>query len=324
MYRGGQPADAWVMKLPKETQAYVAANVKALQGSGGMAPKPTELDFVNNAVASLPPGSGPQVVNLTRTQAVQQFGIINKSFTEQGDAALGAAQRWISQSGKTVAQLPPELSDALARYAPGKLDDLVRYSKALERGDTVTDLVLYNRLESHPEELSKLTDPQFESLRAHLAPADFKTFSKQRSAVLNGADDQSAEGYNSPAVREALNTRLAGLGINAAPPPKETAAVERVGGIRQFVRQSVLDAQAQAGKKFTRDEVNKHIDGLFASSVDFKGALWGTSTQNLMSMELKDLPSGAAEGLKLALVNSGNKAPTNNDILNLYRKMRTK
>jgi soluble lytic murein transglycosylase len=94
------------------------------------------------------------------------------------------------------------------------------------------------------------------------------------------------------------------------------------------VRDSLFDAQQQAGKKFTPEEVEKHIDGLFAKSVDFRSTLFGfstgTSSQNLMAMQISDLPAGAAEGLRTALISSGNKAPTNTDILNLYRKMHGK
>jgi hypothetical protein len=71
----------------------------------------------------------------------------------------------------------------------------------------------------------------------------------------------------------------------------------------------------------TPQEIEQHVDTLFSKSVTFKGLLWGSSTENLMGMQFKDLPSGAADQLRQVLVKKGNLNPTNNDILNLYRRI---
>jgi soluble lytic murein transglycosylase len=325
--RAGTAVD-WLTYTPKETQKYVTTNMKQLEGSGGQAPRPTELDFVNDTLSRLPPGSPPQVIKLAREQATSQFAIINKSMSEIGDSAVSAAQRWLAQNGGNYAAMPPAIRDAVDRYAPGKSDDLIKYARVFERGENVSDLVLYNRLAAHPEEMTAMSDAQFEGLRAHLSQADFKHFSNERANYQNGKTDESAGAINNAAFRASLNPRLEALGINVAPSPKDTAAMERVGGIRQFVRNSLFDAQQQAGKKFTPQEVEEHIDRLFAQSVEFRktflGFDRGTDSQNLMSMQIGDLPSGAAEGLRTALISHGNKNPTDNDVLNLYRTMHAK
>ena len=323
--RGRPEGNAWLNELGPKTQAYVVSNMKALGNGGGVPDKPTEIDFVNDAVSRLPKGSPPMVVQATRAAAIQQFGVINKSVAEQGDNAVSAVQRFISSNKATVDQVPPALMDAVRQFAPGKLDDLEKYSKTMQRGDAVTDPVLYNRLTSHTDELAKMTDTQFEMLRSHLAPSAFEHFSRLRADTINGKTDESAGAVNVSAMKAALNPRLSGLGINTAPNPKDAPAQERVAGVREFVRQSLFDAQRQAGKKFTPEEVDKHIDHLFAKSVEFRTTLFGmntgTSAENLMGMQFKDVPGEAAEGLKQALIKSGNRAPTNNDILNLYRKI---
>lgn len=315
----------WLSYMPKETQAYVAKNVQQLNSSGGQAPRPTELEFVNTALAQLPPGAPPQVVKMTRDQAVGQFTIIQKSMNEQGNNVLSEAQRWLAQNNGNYSAMPPTLRDAVDRFAPGKSDDLLKYAKVFEKGENQTDMVLYNRLAAHPDEMAAMSDPQFEMLKAHLSQSDFKHFANERSNQINGKTDESAGALNTTALRASLNPRLESLGINIAPGPKDMDGRERIGGIQKFVRDSLFDAQRQTGKKLTADEIEHHVDRLFAKNVDFRNSLWGTSSsQNLMQMQLGDLPSGAAEGLKQALINSGNKAPTNNDILNLYRKMHAK
>lgn len=322
---GGQPADDWLQRLPKETQAYVTKNVALLQGSGGQPQRPTELDFVNSALAQLPPGAPPQVIKMTREQAVGQFSIINKSMNEAGNAALSDAQRWLAQNNGNYSAMPAPLRDAVDRFAPGKSDDLLKYAKVFEKGENQTDMVLYNRLAAHPDEMAAMTDSQFEMLKAHLSQTDFKHFANERSNQINGKTDESVGALNTTALRASLTPRLEALGINASPAPKDTDGRERIGGIQKFVRDSLFDAQRQAGKKFTADEIDQHVDKLFAKNVDFRNSLWGTtSSQNLMSMQLSDLPSGAAEGLRTALVNNGNRAPTSTDILNLYRKLHAK
>jgi len=320
--RGAMPDDYWMGKLPPETQKYVTKNVAALARGAGVAPAPTELDFLNTALAQLPPGAPAQVIQKTREQAIQQFGVISKTLKEQGQNSLAQAQRWLAENDGNIGAMPAPLRDAVIQNAPGDMHNLASYAKSISKGDTTTDLVLYNRLAAHPDEMAGMTDPQFEMLKAHLAPADFKHFANERSNYLNGKTDESAGAINTTALKASLNPRLAALGINAAPNPKDIAAQQRVGGIRLFVRDSLFAAQQQAGKKFTADEVEQHIDGLFMRSVEFKNSLWGsTSTENLMGMQPKDLPAGAYEGIKKALVDSGRKAPTDNDIMNLYRKL---
>ncbi len=320
----GQPGD-WLALMPKETQAYVAKNMQAL-GSGASPQAPTELDFVNRAVAALPPGAPAQAVELTRAKASQQWGLLSKSMTEKADAALASAQRFIaSNPGATLDQVPAATLDALRQFGPGKLDDLTRYAASIHKPESLkTDLRLYNRLEANPEELARMTDAQFESLRVHMEPQDFKYFSRQRAEAIAGTSNTGAEAINSSAMKAALESRLTSLEIPTSPKASDTAAQERLGGIKQFVRSSLFEAQRAAGRKFTPEEVETHIDKLFTSSVEMSGVLWGTNTRNLMSMQIGDLPSGAEDGLRQALVAAGNKKPTNTDILNLYRKINTR
>ena len=320
----------WLSKMPAETQAYVAKNVSALGApGGGQPPRPTELDFVNNALAALPPGSPPQVTKMTRDQAVAQFGVINKSINEQGDNVVAQAQRLLSGSpNMTVEQLPPAILDSMRQYAPGKIDDLYKYAKALGRGDVVTNNSRYNDIVSHLSDYAKVSDPAWNMMQTELSQTDFRRLSQQRADLQNGKTNDTSEGMNRAAISRALNENLATLKIPTAV-GKDADAGERLGGIRKFVDQSILDAQQGSGKKLTPAEIVDHVNGLFSSSVEFKNTLFGvatggTSAQNLMSMRLGDLPSGAAEGLRTALVKQGNKAPSDTDVLNLYRKLHVK
>ncbi len=328
---GDATPDAWLAKLPKETQAYVVNNMKSLNGNSSFAPRTTELDFVNSALAALPANAPPQVVKMAREQAVTQFGVINKSLNEQGDNALAAAQNWITNhKGGTLDQMPPDMLDAVKRYAPGKYDDLDTFSKRVQRGDVVTNNGRYNDIVTNMADYAKMPNASWNLLQNELSSSNFQTLSRQRADFINGGADKSAETLNRAMVNRALDQGLAGLRISTSIAGLKGEAAEsvkeRIGGIRSYVDTSIFDAQKAVGRKLLPDEIQAHIHNLFATDVTFKNTLWyggqgADSSQKLMGMQMKDLPDGAATGLTKSLIASGNKSPTSNDILNLYRKL---
>ena len=325
----GNPG-AWLTSLPAETQAYVAKNVQALNGTGPVAPRPTELDFVNNVLAQLPAGTPAMAVKMAREQAQAQFGVINKSINEKGQQALSAVQNWLWQNkdnGGSVATVPPALMDPLMQYAPGDARNLEAFSKTIQRGDTITNLSRYSDITNNMPQYANMSNPAWAMLQTELSPTDFKHLDKQRADYINGGSDTSIEGINSARVTRSLNENLASLKIptqNGSPLGKPDP--ERLGGIRAFVDRSIFDQQKATGQKLTPEQIDNHIHNLFATDVTFKNTLWyggqgANSSQKLMTMQLGDLPSGAAAGIRQSLVAMGNKAPTDTDVLNLYRKL---
>ncbi len=320
----------WLSQMPKETQAYVQKTVAELSSNTGVAPRPTELDFVNSALLALPPGSPPQVINMTRQHATAQFGILDKSYKEQGQQALSAVQNWLftnSSRGVTLSDVPPALMDPVMRFAPGDARNLEAFSKAIQKGDTITNNGRYNDIVTNMTDYAKMSDAGWNQMQTQLSAFDFRHLSKERANFINGNTSDTSESLNRAAVTRSLNENLATLKIPTAT-GKDLDAGERIGGIRKFVDQSILDAQQGTGKKMTQAEIVGHVNGLFSTSVDFRNTLFGmttgSSSENLMSMTLKDLPTGAADGLRAALVKQGNKAPSDTDVLNLYRKMHVK
>lgn len=320
--RSGSPD--WLSYMPKETQAYVAKNVAALGSpGGGVPPRMTELEFVDKALGALPPGAAPQAVLHTREQAVAQFGIISKTLAEQGQNALAGVQRWLWENkdrGVTVGDVPPSLMDPLVRSGVGDMRSLEAYSKSIQRGDTVTDLALYNRLASYPDELARTSDVQFEMLRSKLSQADFKHFSNERANLINGATDTSAQAINSKALNDSLNTRLQALGLPIHPNYKNPAdpVNQQLGSQRQFVRDSVFAAQQQAGKKFTPEELDTHIDSLFLKSDTLHNLIFSDTTKPLMSVKFDDIRSADKDAITAAFVARGVKNPTNDQVLRAY------
>lgn len=323
----------WLAQMPAETQAYVRKNVAQLGTGGGMAPRPTELDFVNSALAALPPGASPQVMQMTREHASQQFNIINKSYTEQGQQALGAVQNWLVNSTRsglnvTLADVPPALMDQVMRYAPGDAKNLELFSKSIQRGDIVTNPGRYNDIVVNMPQYAKLSDPAWNQIaQTELSPSDGRMLSKERASYINQSADNSPQSLNTPAINQALKERMEALQLPVTVPATDMAGRAQLGGTQQFVRNTLLQQQQAEGKKFTPAEINDHLDKLFATDVTFKNTFLGFPTGStvtpLMSInKVGDLPDGAADQIRARLAKEGNKAPTDMDVVNRYRSVR--
>lgn len=317
----------WLSNMPAETQAYVKKNVAQLSDpSGGRALRPTELDFVNSALSKLPSDAPPQLVQMTRQHASQQFDVIDKSFKEQGTNALGAVQQWLyahQGQGATVADVPQELMDPLLRYAPGDAGrPLEAFSKALQRGDTVTNLSRYNDIVSHRGQYFQMSDPAWDQLQTELSPSTFQQLSKQRGEWRNGTGDDSPNGMDHATVGRVLSEKLASLSLPTTAKPG-TADAEWLGATRLYVDQSIFQAQKYGGLRMTPDQINAHIDNLFAKDVTFKRTVFGFDTgktsSNLMGMKFSDLVPDTVKQFKDAFKAAGKANPSNADILNAYR-----
>lgn len=313
---------AWLAALPSETQAYVDKNVKALGGSAPVMARPTEMDFVNGALARLGDGASPQAFKHTRDAAVQQFGVITKSLAEKGDNALADAQRFVLENKATsLAQLPPQIMDALTQFAPGKVDDLGKFVKA--QGLTVTNDSLYLKLATDPTMITALSDAQFRNLRMELSEQDFKKFADERAVKLKGGGANGPGELNTQAINDTMRDRLRALKMD--PTPKDGSSdAEQLGTIHRFVRNELGEAQRNAGKKFSDVETSKFIDGLFAKNVTFKGFFGGANSQSLLSLKPGDVPSDIRKSLTADFAKSGVASPTDSDILGAYLRLKNR
>lgn len=322
--------EGWLGAMPKETQDYV---VKGMQkfGTGQGAPRmPTEQDFVADAMARLGPNPRPEQVQLTRGAAEHQYGIIVKSMKEQGDVAYQNVLRDVVAKGGDFNQVDPALKMELTRLDPDKYDNAIKVAK------TVSDQMSGKNVEMnpaalnasifHPERMAAMSDGEFLQWQVTNFPrAQWDDVAKRRDDYLNGKVDNSAGGINHRVLDRVVAERMVGAGINPKPKNDDLPSLQFVDGIRSYISQGVLDQQAQLGRKMTEDEQIKFVDATFAKDVNFKttrlGFTTGTGSQKLITVKFNELPDGAADGIKRALIVMGNKNPTETDILQQYRRM---
>jgi soluble lytic murein transglycosylase len=309
----------WLAHAPQETQAYVSKNLAAL-GSGGGVVKPTLQDIhdtvraqVTQRFGATPPAG---VMKLALSTATQQFEDLAKATKADEDARTTAAMQALVQNGGKFSQLPYAVRSSIPA---DKVDQVLNFGQKVAKGDDITNPAVYQRL-SDPTALRGLSEDQFYQLRSELSESDFKHFSAQRAAITGKAGNKLEE-VNMSAMNATLRDRFDTLGIDPTPKAGSEEAA-RVGTIKKFVTDTMLQQQKITGKPMTDADVAAHIDGLFAKSVSFRNTFLGMETgkgsQRLLTMKASDIPDDTRDALVRDFKAAGVAAPSDADLLGAY------
>lgn len=304
----------------EETQQYVAAILGKYQAGGGAPQRATLADIENELRNDPDLRARPASFKIAHEEASRLFTEQEKARKQRMDDAEGEVYRQLAANGGNYQALDPKLRAAMD---PTKLDSAMQFATKLRKGETtVTNMALYQKLATDPGTLKGMSDNQFYALRPNLSDEDFKHFSNERAKLTgnNPTALKEADDLNGEALNRVLHDRLWSMKLD--PTPKDGSSdAERVGALRQFVTRSVLDAQKQAGHKFTDAEVTKHIDGLFATNATFRssflGISGGASQVALLSLKPSDVPDDAKRQIKAAFQASGREA-SDAEILQAY------
>lgn len=321
---------AWLSSAPAETQAYVNKGMSKFGSGEGAAPMPTEQEFIADALGRLGPNARPEQMTLVRNQAEHQFGIITKSITENGNQALYALERGIVAANGDFTQVDPRLKAEVVRLVPDKYDNATLFAKRISEATTGKPVEMnpaaLNTSISHPERLAGMSDGEFLDWQtANFPKEQWTAVAKRRDDYMNGKVDMSEGGVNHKALGLVVNNMIGNIGLNPNPNPKDLASYQQVSSIKAYVTQQVLDQQKQMDRKMTEDELGVFTRKLFAKDVTMLdthlGFTTGSTTHNLLGLKPSELPRQAYDGIKQALVASGNKKPTDQDILQQYWRM---
>jgi soluble lytic murein transglycosylase len=324
--------NAWLPYMPTETQQYVQKNVAAYQSGAVNTTRPALVDVIAQVRANPVLQQKPEWMQQAVTLATQQYSEQTQAIDQRDVAAVAQVQRTLASNRGNWASINPA---DLAAVNPKDLPGLQTYAKNMSEGTNTTNTALYQTLVTSPQIMAGMTNDQWQVQAQNLSVDDFKTLSKQRADLINNTGSNAPGSLNLRAVNETLSQRLQTMGIN--PYPKSTGfnsdpdAVSQVGGIRQFVNQSILDAQHQAGKKFTEADIEQHIDSLFTKSVTFQNHLdlgfmsikRDPTTLNMMSMTPGDIPDDVLPKLKADFKANGVSNPTPGQLLGAYWHFKT-
>lgn len=307
----------WLAFLPKETQDYVAKNLKAYDAGQGQGARPTFQEIDDQLRADPRLASNPARYKIARDEASRQFEEQTKAVKQREDEAVVTAMRGVIENGGRFSDLPVSIRAALP---PKEVDNLIGFAQKISKGDDTTSLYLYNSLTANPDKLARMSDNEFFALRRELSETDFKHFSNERTKRNGTTPGSNGPGdLNSQAIKQSLDERLRMLGTD--PTPKDDGGKEaaRIGGIRKFVNDYFTSAQRETGKKFTDAEVAAHIDNLFAKNATFRG-WFSTSSGPMLGMKAGDIPSAEKTAIEAAFKRQGNDNPSDAQVLDIYWK----
>lgn len=310
----------WLAHAPRETQSYVAKNLAALESGGGTA-KPTLQDVHDRVRAQVTQRFGPtppaNVLKLALATSTQQFQDMRKAEKDDEEARTTAAMQALVQNGGRFNNLPYAVR---SQIPADQVDNVLSFAARIAKGEDTTNPAVYQRL-SDPAALRSLSEGQFYLLRSELSEADFKHFSTQRAAALDKSTNKLEE-INMPAMNFVLANRMEALGIPRNPKGDDAA---RLGTIKQFISDAMIQQQRTTGKQMTDSDVSQFIDGLFAKSVTFRTSMLGidtgTTSQRLLSLKANDIPSGTRDALIADFKAAGIADPTDSDLLGAYLRL---
>lgn len=301
----------------KETQAYVRRTVgdfMAGKGQGGGSLK----DVVDGVVSELP-NADAQTIKIAVDQATKRFNALQGSQVERDGQATVSALNALVQNGGDFSALPAEVKLSVPA---SRMDRVLKFASGLAAGTHQTNLAVYDKL-SEPGTLVKLTDTEFGMLRADLDAKDFALFSNLRQQTLKGIDRSHAGSISTGEINDVLANRFRQIGIDPTPADSDKPGHMRLGAIKKFVYDSVLEAQMRSGKRLDDMELQAHIDKLFMRDYKFKNTVMGvefggTQKQTLLTMRYGDIPSGERAEIVKALKARGVENPTAADVFGVF------
>lgn len=299
-------------------RAYVTSIMGKYGVPGGGAPQmPTKDDFVQGAIAALGPNASPASIAVTRQTADARYTTLVESRNELGDQALRGVQQALVANGGDYAALQrdnPDLVQKLALTSPGKVDDAMRFARELSNGDRPDNLAAYAQAVMHPEELAAMPDGAFNQLiTTNFSKATGEKLARTRAAYANGSSDEGPQAINNAAFNTALKERLNNIGLDASPKATDVSGSARVGAVQKFLRDGLLNAQQQSGKKLTQDEVIKFVDNAFMQNQVLTHWYGANTTMPQLKMQYSDVPSAHRDAINAAMPGA-----SDSDKLRLY------
>jgi soluble lytic murein transglycosylase len=321
---------SWLSHTPAETQAYTTAIMTKMNAGAGAPAPPAWGDVEQSILKTVDPRTGAPISGEVLKQALatghEQFDYLVKDQNQQRENLKAQATQMIAgpgngQPGVTYDQLPPAMKAALGMSAP----ELMKFSQDTAEGKltpTNPDVQLKMMDDTY---LRSMTDQQFMNTKTQLSGSVWDSFAAHRRTLLSGGG-QGPGDLNTPAIKTTVDGLLNQMGINPYPKAAgigaDPQAVSRVAAVHQYVRDAVVTAQQQAGKKFNDADTEAAVNKIFSRDVHFKNTLFGGvtghSSQTMLGMSASDIPGDVADNLRANFKKNGVANPTDGQLLGAY------
>lgn len=256
----------------KQTSDYIAAIMPKFSAGGSNIARPT-LEQVHQAVRARVGDSNPERLKLALDESTRQWNDANNARKQREDEALGDAYRLLESNGGRWDALPASLK---ARVPADKFGSLREYAGKVSKGEPVeTNWDVYYQLRTDPALLQK---SNLLALKPVLGDAEFKELTRQQQELSSGKDQTPLQ-----TTSQRMSMRMSEMGVDPTPRAGSSDA-KKVAQVWSMLDQRVRAAEAAKGGKLKPEEIENEVDKLF-STVEVKGALFGTSTRR--AFELK-------------------------------------
>lgn len=323
--KGRSGSADWLSYMPEETKAYVAKISGQFEKGDGTPTLPT-LQSLHEQVRNTIPPDQPQRRKIALDEVTRQYEETLKAKKQGEDENIARGYQWLDQNGGRFSQMPANLR---ANIPAKDYDNMRNYGVRVAKGDDITDPVVFQKMATDDKWLAGLTDAQFYMHSRQLSQADQQQMALRRGKLLNKdvPAGQKPTDLDANGVNAILNNRLQQIGLD--PTPKDSSSeAQRVGAIRKFVWDGVLQAQQAAGKKFNDAEMSTQIDKMFATNVSFQNTFLGVNTskesKRLLGMGVGDIPGEVKARLEKDFAAAGISKPTDADLLGAYFQLRAR
>jgi len=306
----------WRIHLPQETQNYIRNGVKALNSGGGQPTKPSKAALYQ-AVDDRT--DDPDVRKAAYARIDQRFA--NAEFDERRGHEEGYASVIVklqSNGGNVNAVTQEEWS----RLRPQDRATAEAYGNNIVEGAyRTTDPVAY--WEGIGAALREGTTPaQLEAFRPRMSEKDFNMIRGAYVTAQKPTQGQAPEDLDFARVDALVDNQLQYLGVNTKPGKDDSKEIAKLGAIRQFTQRYLMDLQVSRGKKFTDAELQQAVVEMSSRSQPFKMTVFGqtqtTGSQNVLSSEVRDLPTQTRARLTTELTKALGRKPTDAEMLQGY------
>lgn len=310
----------------KQTVGYVSSVTKAYEKGGGAQVAPTALE-VHEALRSDPRlANNPRALKIAMEQSTAQLSDVQKALKDREDAAVADVQRELISNGGRYADVPVAKRNLLP---PKEVDNMLTFAKKISLGDDTTNPALYQRL-TDPNVLTSMSENELFRLGSQLSEADRKHFAQQRQSLINAKNGGPPKpgDLDAAAVNTVLHDRLETAGIKTKGFKEGDNDSMRYGAIQKTVRESILRAQAVAGKNFNDVEIMQHVDRMFANTSNFRDSGWFTpdvKTGSTMRATYDDIPTDMRKLIEKDFAEKrGISNPSKGDVLAKYLQFMTR
>ena len=304
----------WLASAPKETQNYVAQNLRMLGGGGG-ASKPARFDTLAalSALESDPAlARNPKAMQAARQQLEHKARLYDARTKDQADQVFSGVLQGLIQNGGDFNALPAGQKMALAQVDPAKYDDAMRFADGLSKGkQPQTDWGLFYELSSDP---ATLRGVNLMAVRDKLADTEFKQLMTMQQSA---GKEQSLTALQTPMALVTQFAREAGIKTNGA----DKKDAEKLGRITADVQANITAAEQARGKKLTADDMRAVVAQSFVK-VQVDRPYWFNTEKPAALLDPADrlvIPDAERTQIVDALKRNG-KPTDENTIQALYRR----